>query len=54
MNALWKLARDFWGFLWENKLWWISPIVGVLVLMLVLVLLTRFGSSFLPFYYGNL
>ena len=32
-----KLLREFAGFAWENKAWWIVPIVLVLLLMALLI-----------------
>ncbi len=40
---------EFWGFLRENKKWWLGPIVVVLLLLGVLVVLG--GSAAAPFIY---
>ena len=40
---------ELWGFLRENKKWWLAPIVIVLILLGVLVLLG--GTAAAPFIY---
>jgi hypothetical protein len=48
LRYLKRLLGEFIDFAWENKVWWIVPIV------LVLLLLTSFifvGSSVAPFIY---
>jgi hypothetical protein len=42
--------KDLFGFLWERKLWWIMPIVLVLLLIGVLLVLGQ-GSAIAPFVY---
>ena len=44
-----SLIREFIGFLKENKLWWLTPIL--LVLLLVGVLLVLGGTGVIPFIY---
>ena len=41
--------REFWGFLRENRKWWMIPLVVLLLLFGVLVLLA--GTGFAPFVY---
>jgi hypothetical protein len=41
--------REFWGFLRENRKWWMIPLVVVFLLFGVLVLLSSTG--FAPFVY---
>ncbi len=41
--------REFWGFLKQNKKWWLLPILCVL--MLLAVLLAFSGSAAAPFIY---
>ena len=41
--------REFWGFLRDNKKWWLLPILLVLLLFGVLVLLSGTGAA--PFIY---
>ena len=43
------IVREFWEFLRDNKKWWITPIV--LVLLLVGILLWITASSAAPFIY---
>ena len=43
--------EDFWKFLMENKVWWITPTVIVFVGLIVLVWATE-GSSIAPFIYS--
>ena len=40
--------REFLGFAWENKAWWIVPIVAVLLLLMLLIVS---GQSAAPFIY---
>ncbi|HZU84117.1 MAG TPA: DUF5989 family protein [Polyangiaceae bacterium] len=44
-----SLLRELWGFLRQNKKWWLGPIVMVLLLFGALVVLA--GSSVAPFIY---
>jgi hypothetical protein len=41
---------EFISFLWKNKLWWIIPIVVVLVAFMVLVIFTE-STPIAPFIY---
>lgn len=42
---------EFWKFLMENKIWWITPIV-VILLGLVLLIWSTDGSAIAPFVYA--
>lgn len=44
------IVGDFWGFLRQNKKWWMLPIVMVLALFGVLVILS--SSPLAPFIYS--
>jgi len=44
-----NLATEFWGFLSENKKWWLLPII--LVFMVVGMLLVLGGTAAAPFIY---
>ena len=44
-----KLLQEFVGFAWENKVWWIVPMVLVLLLLALLIVTTQIVS--LPFIY---
>ena len=37
LRHLGKLLKEFFGFAWENKAWWIVPIILVLLLMALLI-----------------
>jgi cytochrome c-type biogenesis protein CcmH/NrfF len=41
---------EFISFLWKNKLWWIIPIVVVLIAFIVLVIFTE-STPIAPFIY---
>ena len=43
------LFRDLWGFLRENKKWWMLPILIVLLLFGLLIFLS--GTGLAPFIY---
>jgi uncharacterized integral membrane protein len=43
-----RLLGEFCGFAWQNKAWWIVPIVLVLLLLTVFIVT---GSSVAPFIY---
>ena len=42
-----KLIQEFVGFAWENKAWWIIPIVLVLLLMGFLITTTQTAAPFI-------
>lgn len=42
---------NFWRFLMENKAWWITPTVLVLVLLIALIMMTSEGQI-APFVYS--
>ena len=33
LKYLGRLLREFWGFAWQNKAWWIVPMILILLLM---------------------
>ncbi len=43
------IASEFWGFLKENKKWWLTPIILVLLLLMGVVILNATGA--VPFMY---
>jgi uncharacterized membrane protein len=45
------ILREFWQFIKEEKVWWITPIVAVLLLLLVVILLTEGSTTVMPFIY---
>jgi hypothetical protein len=44
------ILAEFIEFLWERKLWWMIPMIVVLVLFGALLILTQ-GSAIAPFIY---
>jgi hypothetical protein len=48
IRYLGRLIREFLGFAWQNKAWWIVPIVLVLLLLALLIVL---GQGSAPFIY---
>ena len=42
-----RLLREFFGFAWENKAWWIIPIILVLLLLMFLVFVTGTSAPFI-------
>ena len=45
------ILGELWQFVWENKLWWITPTVLILVL-LGLVIYYASGTAIAPFFYA--
>jgi len=43
-----RLLGEFFGFAWENKAWWIIPIILMLLLMALLIVV---GQGSAPFIY---
>lgn len=48
LKYLGSLLREFGEFAWQNKAWWIVPVVIILLLLSVLIFV---GSSVAPFIY---
>jgi len=48
IKHLGELLGEFFGFAWENKAWWIIPIVLMFLLLMFLVVA---GQSSAPFIY---
>lgn len=44
------LLKELWLFLKETRMWWLAPILIILVLLSVLIFVTE-GSAVLPFIY---
>lgn len=44
------IVRELFSFLWANKLWWMTPIVVVFILLGVLIWLLQ-SSAVVPFIY---
>jgi len=48
LKHLGRLLKEFGGFAWNNKAWWILPVVLVLLLLGVLIVA---GQTVAPFIY---
>lgn len=48
--ARFNLLKEFWQYLIQNKKWWITPIVVMLLLLGALIFFTQ-GSAVAPFIY---
>ncbi len=48
--AKYKIVAEYFSYLKENKKWWLTPIVVVLVLLGLLIVLGQ-GSALAPFIY---
>ncbi len=47
-----RIIKEFFVFLKEEKLLWLSPIVVILLLLAIFIFMTE-GSAVLPFIYGG-
>lgn len=47
-----EIIKEFIAFLWERKLWWITPIMVILGLLSALILLGESGGAIMPFIYA--
>ena len=45
-----ELIREFAAFIWQRKLWWLAPIIFVLLALGALIVFAE-GSSLAPFIY---
>lgn len=45
-----SIVGELFGFLWEQKLWWLIPMMSVFVLFGLLLVFTQ-GSALAPFIY---
>jgi membrane glycosyltransferase len=45
------IIKEFFQFLRERKLWWMSPIIIILLLMILFIVLTE-SSAIMPFIYA--
>ena len=48
LKYLGRLLKEFLGFAWQNKAWWIIPMILVLLLLALLIFV---GQSTAPFIY---
>lgn len=47
LRHLGRLLKEFCGFAWHNKAWWIVPIVLVLLLLALLVVTSQTAAPFI-------
>ena len=47
LRHLGRLLREFGGFAWENKAWWIVPILIVLLLVAAILVTTPAATPFI-------
>ena len=47
-----SILREFWQFIREEKVWWITPIVVVLLLLVAVVLVTEGSAGYIPIIYS--
>ena len=47
-----SLFKELKSFIFARKLWWLTPILMILVLLSVFIILTE-GSALLPFIYAG-
>ncbi len=45
------ILKEFWQFIKEEKVWWITPIILVLILLTAVIILTETSSTIMPFIY---
>jgi hypothetical protein len=45
-----KIISEFWGFIKERKIWWLAPILIILLLLGALIIMTE-GTALMPFIY---
>lgn len=46
-----KIVQELFTFLWENKIWWLSPIIIILLIVGVLIIFTVNNPAAVPFIY---
>ncbi len=47
LKHLGKLLKEFAGFAWKNKVWWIVPMVLVLLLLALLIATSQTAAPFI-------
>ncbi len=50
MRGFWELIRELWFYLKDNKRWWLTPILIVMVLLSLILVLTT--SPLGPMFYA--
>ncbi|MDD5746121.1 MAG: DUF5989 family protein [Candidatus Omnitrophica bacterium] len=51
LQSRWKTVQELLRFLWEYKVWWLTPMIIVLLLFGVLIIFTASNPSSVPFIY---
>ena len=51
MRRRFSLVGELWAFLWVRKVWWMAPLLLMLLLLSLLVVFTE-GSALAPFIYA--
>jgi NAD/NADP transhydrogenase beta subunit len=46
-----SIIKELFAFLWQNKLWWMAPIVIIFLLMGILIIFAQ-SSAVMPFIYA--
>lgn len=47
LRHLGRLIREFLGFAWQNKAWWIVPVVLTLLLLTALAVMSQGAAPFI-------
>ena len=47
LKHLGRLLKEFVGFAWHNKAWWIIPIILVLLLLALLIVTSQTAAPFI-------
>lgn len=47
LKHLWGLLKEFGGFAWHNKAWWIIPIIVTLLLLSALIFASQSAAPFI-------
>ncbi len=50
MRRRFSLVGELWAFVWVRKIWWMAPLLLMLLLLSLLVVFTE-GSALAPFIY---
>ena len=50
LGSRFSLFGEFWAFLWARKVWWMAPMLIMLLLLSLLVVFTQ-SSALAPFIY---
>ena len=50
LRGRWSIVKSLFGFLWKERLWWMIPMVGILLVLGALLLFAQ-NSAVAPFIY---